>query len=56
VLEARAAGVHPFCLTVDREESEYLPHLFGANGYRILRSPTQLPAAMLQLVLSMLPG
>jgi nitric oxide reductase NorD protein len=47
--------VHPFCLTVDRDESEYLRHLFGVNGYRILRSPAQLPAAMLQLVVSMLP-
>jgi nitric oxide reductase activation protein len=41
---------------VDREESEYLPHLLGANGYRILRSPAQLPEAMLQLVARMLPG
>jgi nitric oxide reductase NorD protein len=56
VLEARAAGVHPFCLTVDREEPEYLPHLFGVNGYRILRSPAQLPAALLQVVTQMLPG
>jgi nitric oxide reductase NorD protein len=56
VLEARAAGVHPFCLTVDRDEAEYLPHLFGMNGYRILRSPEQLPEAMLQLVMRMLPG
>ncbi|MDQ6634736.1 MAG: VWA domain-containing protein [Gemmatimonadota bacterium] len=56
VLEARAAGVHTFCLTVDREEAEYLPHLFGVNGYRVLRSPEQLPEALLQLVVSMLPG
>lgn len=56
VLEARAAGVHPFCLTVDRDEHEYLPHLFGVSGYRILRSPAQLPAALLQVVARMLPG
>jgi nitric oxide reductase NorD protein len=56
VLEARASGVHPFCLTVDREEQEYLPHLFGANGYRVLRDPGQLPAVLLQVVTQLLPG
>ena len=56
VLEARASGVHPFCLTVDREEQDYLPHLFGTNGYRILRDPGQLPAVLLQVVTQLLPG
>ena len=56
VLEARASGVHLFCLTVDREEQEYLPHLFGVNGYRILRSPEQLPAALLHVVTQSLPS
>jgi nitric oxide reductase NorD protein len=56
VLEARASGVHPFCLTVDREEQEYLPHLFGTNGYRVLRDPGQLPAVLLQVVMQLLPG
>ena len=55
VLEARACGVHPFCLTVDREEHEYLPQLFGPSGYRILREPKQLPAALLQVVTQLLP-
>lgn len=53
--DARACGVHPFCLTVDREETEYLPHLFGASGYRVLRSPEQLPAALLRVVEQLLP-
>jgi nitric oxide reductase NorD protein len=56
ILEARASGVHPFCLTVDREEQEYLPHLFGTNGYRVLRDPGQLPAVLLQVVMQLLPG
>jgi nitric oxide reductase NorD protein len=55
VLEARASGVHAFCLTVDREEQEYLPLLFGTNGYRILREPSQLPAVLLQVVTQSLP-
>ena len=53
--DARASGVHAFCLTVDREETEYLPHLFGASGYRVLRAPAQLPAALLKVVEQLLP-
>jgi len=53
--DARASGVHAFCLTVDREETEYLPHLFGASGYRVLRTPQQLPAALLKVVEQLLP-
>ena len=53
--DARACGVHPFCLTVDREETEYLPHLFGTSGYRVLRTPAQLPAALLRVVEQLLP-
>jgi nitric oxide reductase NorD protein len=49
------AGVHPFCLTVDREETEYLPHLFGTSGYRLMRAPEQLPEALLRVVEQLLP-
>lgn len=55
VAEARAAGVVPFCLTVDREEGgEYLAAIFGAAGHTILRRPEQLPAALLALVRQLL--
>lgn len=56
VLEARALGVHPFCLTVDREEPEYLSHIFGVAGHTILRHPEQLPMAVLGVVRQMLQG
>jgi nitric oxide reductase NorD protein len=54
--EARASGVHSFCLTVDREETEYLPHLFGVSGYRLIRAPEQLPEALLRVVEQLLPN
>jgi nitric oxide reductase NorD protein len=48
VFEARRAGVHPFCVTIDRSGPSYLPHLFGASGYTVLwdlrQLPTRLPA------------
>jgi nitric oxide reductase NorD protein len=54
--DARAKGVHSFCLTVDAEEAEYLPHLFGVGGYRVLRDAAQLPGALIRLVDRLLRG
>jgi nitric oxide reductase NorD protein len=56
ILDARAAGVHTFCLTVEQEEMEYLPYLFGPTGYRVLSRPEQLPEALLGVVIGMLRG
>jgi nitric oxide reductase NorD protein len=52
--EARARDVYPFCLTVDREESEYLKRIFGPAGYAILSQPTQLPKALVEVVRQLL--
>ncbi|HEX7979690.1 MAG TPA: VWA domain-containing protein [Gemmatimonadaceae bacterium] len=54
ILDARASGVHTFCLTVEQEETEYLPHLFGPTGYRVLSRPDQLPEALLGVVVGMI--
>ena len=54
--DARAEGVVPFCLTVEQEERDYLPHLFGQTGYRVLRRPEQLPSALLDVVKGILGG
>jgi nitric oxide reductase NorD protein len=43
ILEARAQGVRPFCLTIDREGSAYLPRIFGPFGYTVLWKVEQLP-------------
>lgn len=48
--EARARGIHPFCLNVDPEGPEYLARIFGPVGYVTLRRPEQLPRALLQAV------
>ena len=50
VHEARAQGVFPFCLTVDRNAAEYLPHIFGIAGHAVLRDPRQLPMALVKAV------
>ncbi len=41
--EARQQGLRPFCVTIDIEANEYLPHLFGAGGYAVIRKPEDLP-------------
>jgi nitric oxide reductase NorD protein len=55
VFEARRAGVHPFCVTIDRSGPSYLPHLFGASSYTVLwdvgQLPTRLPAIYRHLTL-----
>ena len=49
VREARAAGLQPFCVTIDRDAEDYLPHLFGSQGYVVIRSPRELPRRLPQL-------
>ncbi len=46
VHEARAAGVLPFCLSIDEEAHDYLPHLFGRQGWAHVRRPAQLPSRL----------
>jgi nitric oxide reductase NorD protein len=50
ILEARASGVFPYCLTIDQAASEYLPHIFGTSGHTVLQKPEQLPRALLNVV------
>ncbi len=47
VAEARMQGINPFCLTIDRQASAYLPWIFGANQYAMLPKPELLPAILL---------
>jgi len=43
VREARRSGLLPFCVTIDREGNDYLPHLFGNGGYAVIRRSGELP-------------
>ncbi len=49
VLEARRQGLLPFCITIDSQAGDYLPYMFGANGYTQIRQPQQLPLRLPQL-------
>jgi len=56
VSEARAAGIFPFCLTVDVKAADYLPRIFGLAGHMILHRPEHLPMALLKVVRGLLRG
>lgn len=43
IREARKAGLSPFCVTIDDEAGEYLPHIFGSGGFVVIRRPSELP-------------
>src|SRR5690554_6253319 len=50
VTEAKAQGVFPFCLTIDRQAANYLPGIFGHNQYALLPKPEQLPRVLLEWI------
>lgn len=43
LLEVRRAGIHPFCITIDREAQAYLPHMYGASNYTVIDEVSKLP-------------
>lgn len=49
ILEARNQGLLPFCITIDHKADDYLPHLFGRDGYTLIRTPEELPKKLLNL-------
>ncbi|MFT5593931.1 MAG: nitric oxide reductase NorD protein [Oceanicoccus sp.] len=49
IIEAKQAGLQPFCVTIDEDANEYLPHLFGKNGFIVIKDPSQLPKELPRL-------
>jgi len=41
--EAQREGIHPFCITIDNEARDYLPHMYGAANYIVLDEVNKLP-------------
>ncbi len=53
VLEAKKAGIEPFCITVDESGNDYLPYLFGDKGYAVVNDVLRLPTLLPKLYLSL---
>lgn len=56
VEEARVQGVHPFCLTIDRQAASYLPKTFGRGHYALLTRPAELPTVLLDWMRRLVAG
>jgi len=44
LLEARYFGIHTFCITIDKEGMEYLPHMYGRNNFTVIDQIDKLPS------------
>jgi nitric oxide reductase NorD protein len=43
LIEAKRAGIHPFCITIDTEARDYLPHMYGAVNWTLVDDVKTLP-------------
>ncbi len=43
LIEAKRDGIHPFCITIDREGQDYLPHMYGPVNYTVVDAVEKLP-------------
>jgi len=43
LLESRQQGVHPFCITIDKEGRDYLKTMYGSASYVVIDDIKQLP-------------
>jgi nitric oxide reductase NorD protein len=43
LIEAKRDGVHSFCITIDTEARDYLPHMYGAANYTVIDEVRKLP-------------
>ncbi len=43
LIEARQSGIHPFCVTIDEQARDYLPHMYGPASWVLIDDAGQLP-------------
>jgi nitric oxide reductase NorD protein len=43
LIEAHRAGIKPFCITIDSEARDYLPHMYGAANWTLVDDVSRLP-------------
>ncbi len=46
LLEAKVAGIHPFCITIDHQAHEYMEHMYGPANYIFVDNVRKLPLRM----------
>jgi nitric oxide reductase NorD protein len=43
LVEAHRSGIKPFCITIDREARDYLPHMYGPVNWTLVDEVARLP-------------
>ena len=43
LMEMKNIGINPYCITIDTNAREYLPHMFGKNDFTIINKVNELP-------------
>ena len=43
LIEAKREGIHPFCITIDREARDYLQHMYGKTNFVVIDEVNKLP-------------
>lgn len=43
LFEARRTGIHPFCITIDKQAKDYLPHMYGHANWVEIDDVRKLP-------------
>ncbi len=43
LMEAKHAGIHPFCITIDSHAHDYLPRMYGHVNYTVIDNIRRLP-------------
>lgn len=49
LIEAHRAGIKPFCVTIDREARDYLPHMYGAVNWTLVDDVSRLPLKVAEI-------
>lgn len=49
IREARDQGLLPFCITIDEKAHDYMPYLFGKQGYALIHRPQELATRLTQV-------
>ncbi|MCY4050125.1 MAG: VWA domain-containing protein [Gammaproteobacteria bacterium] len=49
LFEVRDTGIHPFCITIDQNAGEYLPHLYGPASFVVVDEVRKLPLKVAEI-------
>ena len=49
LIEAHRSGIKPFCITIDHEARDYLPHLYGPVNWTLVDEVARLPLKVAEI-------